>query len=404
MANLKGAFFSVSFLMLQDFREFIVHNGMLRSAETGFALQVCYSARNAFAMPIEIKCRNFSNFDSATGKYVQCGEKLTVSKEQIGQFVSCTKCDQLVEVAARSGTSGSQQTKPRRQTKSSVNRKSSRPVRLSARASASNDGLQMAAPLKRERSDVMAMDFGEEQIESTLNEDQHDRCSKCGHISRAGKCTVCRHVEPNFDKRHQRLEEVEIELVGFQRWFCKTMSEGVPIRALEYGAHVGLGFIALGTTLFSILSIFGLAFGVVAGLVLLLLTLCATLLYIGLVFKGRQFRRDPRARLAWFQKPFWNALLLLARAMNWQHYDSNLKGRRITKHRGKTFGDVELADIEGLKNCQVLDLQDTSVTDATLQMLYGQKHLQCLVVKGADTTYEAVFRFQQSHPRLWIWE
>ena len=97
-------------------------------------------------------------------------------------------------------------------------------------------------------------------------------------------------------------------------------------------------------------------------------------------------------------------MLMAAKAMNWQHYDSNLKGRRITKQRGKAFGDAQLANIEGLKNCQVLDLQGTGVTDASLQLLYGHKHLQCLILKGTNTTHEAVFRLQQSHPRLWIWE
>ena len=94
----------------------------------------------------------------------------------------------------------------------------------------------------------------------------------------------------------------------------------------------------------------------------------------------------------------------MARAMNWQNYDSKLKDRRITKVRDKMFGDAELAAVEGLKNCQVLDLEGTRVTDATIQMLYGHKHLRCLVLKGTNTTHEAVFRFQQSHPRLWIWE
>jgi len=363
-------------------------------------------------MLIEIKCRNFSNFDSATGKYVQCGEKIVVSDDQIGQFVSCTKCDQPVEVIARSATETLERAKRTSQKKSSARSKSKTGQRSKAggqstgarRPSASDDELRMAAPMKREKTDVMAMDFGQEQIASTLNEDKHDRCSKCGNISKQGKCTVCRYVEPSFKKRHQPLEEVKIELVGFQRWFCKTMSEGVSVKFLEYGAHAGLGFIAAGTTLLSILSICGVAFGVGAGLVLLLLTACAAALYIGLIFKGKQFRKDPRAKLAWFQKPFWNGILLLARGMNWQNYDSNLKGRRITKHRGKTFGDVELANVEGLKNCQVLDLEGTQVTDAALQMLYGHKHLQCLVLKGTNTSHEAVFRLQQSHPRLWIWE
>ena len=382
------------------------------SRSTGSFLVI--QLQSPHAMPIEIKCRNFSNFDSATGKYVQCGEKLVVSEDQLGQFVNCTKCDQPVEVIARSG-SRPKQAKPQRQKASSQSSapksKTGRPAKSTRpqsagqlKSSASDDELRMAAPLKRERSDVMALDFGEEQIASTLNEDNHDRCSKCGNISRAGKCTVCRHVEPSFDKRHQPLEEVKIELVGFQRWFCNTINEGVSVKFLEYGAHAGLGFIAVGLTLLSIISLFGVAFGTVAGVILLFLTLCCTLLYIGLIFKGKQFRTDPRAKLAWFQKPFWNAMLMAARAMNWQHYDSNLKGRRITKQRGKAFGDAQLANIEGLKNCQVLDLQGTGVTDASLQLLYGHKHLQCLILKGTNTTHEAVFRLQQSHPRLWIWE
>ena len=68
------------------------------------------------------------------------------------------------------------------------------------------------------------------------------------------------------------------------------------------------------------------------------------------------------------------------------------------------FGDVELAEIEELKNCQVLDLEGTRITDRSLQMLYGHKHLQCLVLKRTKTTHDAVFRLQQAQPRLWIWK
>jgi len=182
------------------------------------------------------------------------------------------------------------------------------------------------------------------------------------------------------------------------------MNEGVSIKFLEYGAHAGLGFIAAGTTFLSILSILGFGFGILSGLILLFLTILAAFIYIAFIIKGKQFRTDPRAKLAWFQKPFWNGILTLARGMNWQHYDSNLKGRRITKVRDKAFGDRQFATIQGLKNCQVLDLEGTSITDASLQMLYGHKHLLCLVVKGTNTSHEAVFRLQQSHPRLWIWE
>ncbi len=340
-------------------------------------------------MLIEIQCSNLSGFDSAAGNYVKCGEKIIVSSEQIGQFVTCTKCGQPIEVLARSASVDLERAKRTSKAKATA---------------ASGDELRLAAPLERERSDVMALDFAQSHIESKLNQDQHDRCSKCGNISKSGKCTVCRHVESSFEKRHQPLEKVKIELTGFQRWFCRTMSEGVSIKFLEYGAHAGLGFIAVGTTFLSVLGVCGLAFGVVPGLILLFLTICATALYIAFIVKGKQFRTDPLAKLAWFQKPFWYGVLALSRAMNWQAYDSNLKNRRITKVRDKAFGDVEFANIEGLRNVQVLDLQGTSITDASLQMLYGHKHLQCLVLKGTNTTHEAVFRLQQSHPRLWIWE
>ena len=354
-------------------------------------------------MRFKIQCSNFSDFDPAAGKYVRCGEMASVSSDQVGQFVSCKKCGQQIEVIAQSA---SPKPAPAKQRPAGKSKRVRQPVSKGTQGdpSPSNDGdLRMAAPLKRERSDVMSMSFGDEQVASTLTEDQHERCSKCGNISKSGKCTVCHHVEQSF-KRRKQPDDVKIQLVGFQRWFCRTVNEGVSIKFLEMGFNIGLGLLAAGTTLLSILSICGVGFGIVAGIVLLLLTICASLLYISMIIKGRQFTRDPGARLAWYQKPFWYAILAMARAMNWQNYDSKLKDRRITKVRDKMFGDAELAAVEGLKNCEVLDLEGTRVTDATIQMLYGHKHLRCLVLKGTNTTHEAVFRFQQSHPRLWIWE
>jgi len=107
-------------------------------------------------MLIEIQCSNFSDFDSARGKYVQCGEKIVVSNDQIGQFVSCTKCNQPVEVLARTPSQDLQRAK----------RSSKAKAKAASQRSAGEDELQLAAPLKRERSDVMALDFAESHIES----------------------------------------------------------------------------------------------------------------------------------------------------------------------------------------------------------------------------------------------
>ena len=49
-------------------------------------------------MLIEIRCGNFSNFDASLGRYVECGETLIVSNDQLGDVINCTKCSQPVEV------------------------------------------------------------------------------------------------------------------------------------------------------------------------------------------------------------------------------------------------------------------------------------------------------------------
>ena len=251
-------------------------------------------------------------------------------------------------------------------------------------------------------NDVMSMDFSETEVQSTLSEDEHDRCTKCGNVSIKGRCSVCRHVEQSFEKLHQNLDEIKIERVGFQRWFCRTMSDDSTLMFLEYGAHFGLGIIA---TMLLVLGGVNVATGgIVFGVALCVFTILAILLYVGLIYKGKQFRRDPRARLAWFQRPIWNGVLGLARSMKWQNYDSALKGRTVIKVREKMFGDYELPELENLHRCQVLDLQGTNVTDQGLLHLYSLKHLQCLVLRKTKVSPEGVFRLQQSFPRLWIWD
>ena len=356
-------------------------------------------------MRFEIQCSNFSEFDPQSGKYVRCGGKAAVSSEQVGQFVSCKKCGQQIEVVARSASpSASVAQKPITSRAKSV-QKSARKTHQDRPASFDfqRGDSQFAAPLKGSKTDIMSMNFGDEQDALTLREDQQDRCTKCGNISKSGKCTVCHHVERSFHKRNHH-DNGKIKLVGFQRWFCKNVGEGISIKVLEMGTHVSLGFIAMALALLSIISLFGFAFGTLAGIIVLLLTIGASLLYINLVIKGRSFVRDPEARVAWYQKPFWHGILVIARAMNWQNYDSNLKDRQIIKPSDRSFGDNDLAKVDDLKTCQVLDLEGTQVTDTAIQMLYGHSHLRCLVLKGTQTTHQAVFRFQQAHPRVWIWE
>lgn len=417
-------------------------------------------------MLIEIQCGNFSGYDDAKRKYVPCGEKLIVSSDQVGELVTCTKCHQEVEVPYGIGTtSQSSETSPspknalggtatqdrnrradasstkRRRTSENkpqpsrpAKRKTGQPGTVSSggtkRGAKSSPAarrpsnppnntnpafedsgelfddaeLALAEPVQRPASDVMALSFGtEDPSQSTLAEDRHERCKKCGNISKNGRCTVCKHVESQFEKLHLPMEKIAIEPSGLQRWFCRTMNEGVSIKVLEYGSHVAFGALGFALLGLAIASLFGVALGTVGGVLLLIFVFASAGLYAALVHKGHQFLRDPHARLAWFQVPFWNLILALSRAAKWQSYDKSLTGRKIITIRDKMFGDVEIAELPGIKNCQVLDLEGTCVTDQGLLPLYHLNHLHCLVLKGTNVTHEGVFRLQQSCPRLWIW-
>jgi hypothetical protein len=89
--------------------------------------------------------------------------------------------------------------------------------------------------------------------------------------------------------------------------------------------------------------------------------------------------------------------------MKWERYDNSLKDRRVICVRDRMFGDHDIMERKGIKNAQVLDIQGTNLTDHGLLNLYELKHLQCVVLLGTKVSPEAVFRFQQTFPRLWIW-
>lgn len=360
-------------------------------------------------MKIEIRCGNFSEFDAALGRYVECGQKILVSANQVGETVKCPKCDQSVEVPYNIGSraklkSAVKTDKPNQRVRgASGTRQRKRSGAETPKATPQNQPQKRRrAAADMSRSDVMSMEFDEQQS-SPLQEDRKPRCRKCGHVVKEGRCTACRFVEPTFEKVYQPLEDIKIELTGAQRWAHKTISQGVPVKALEYTLHIGLGILGAILGVLGILGLTGVGIGVVGGILLLLLIGAVGLLYAGLIYKGHQFLRSPKARLAWFQKPFWNLLLTLSRSMKWTGYDSQLKGRKIIKVSDPGFTDHNVDELEGLKACEVLDLEGTAVSDATLYKLYELKHLQVLILKRTNVSHDGVFRLQQSVPRLWVW-
>jgi hypothetical protein len=253
------------------------------------------------------------------------------------------------------------------------------------------------------QSDIMALDFKSQDVAQGLVEDQQERCKKCGNLVENARCIVCFFVDSKYEKLHRPLLDIEIQAAGCQRWLGQTMSEGVSVEIIALVGHILFGAMAIILAGISILFLSGLGFGVVAGVVLLSLTIASTCFYAGLVFKSRQFLRKPAAQLAWFQKPFWRFLLFITRFMKWERYDNSLKDRRVICVRDRMFGDHDIMERKGIKNAQVLDIQGTNLTDHGLLNLYELKHLQCVVLLGTKVSPEAVFRFQQTFPRLWIW-
>jgi len=253
------------------------------------------------------------------------------------------------------------------------------------------------------QSDIMALDFKSQEVSAGLVGDQQERCKKCGNLVENARCTVCFFVDSKFEKLHCPLSDIEIQVAGCQRWLQQTMSEGVSVGLIALAGNLLVGAMAVMLGGISSLFLSGLGLGPVVGGGLLFLTIVSTCFYLGLIFKCRQFMRKPVAQLAWFQKPFWLLLLFFARFMKWERYDSALQGRRVISIRDRMFGDYDVMGHKGMKNVQVLDIQGTNLTDQGLLNLYELKHLQCVVLRGTKVSPEAVFRFQQSFPRLWIW-
>ena len=304
-------------------------------------------------MLVEFRCGNYSRFDEVTGHYAVCGQKMSASSEDVGQLVTCPRCQQDCEV----------------------------PV---------SDGAQNDSAVKKERkSGVVAKGPAVQQ----------QRCPKCGgQLDQRGVCNACRWVKPRFAKADQSLDEMDMEPAGMMLWFAQVMSEGISMRLLVPIAHV------LVTLFFAALMVASLlVLGGVSGGILFLLSFLSLLFYGSISYKGYQFLRDGNAQLAWFQKPFWFGILGWCRLQKWQGMDAKTRNRNVVDHRGKPITDEKLLQSPELKAAQILDLEGTLITDATIEQLYKLKHLQCLVVRGTKVSQLALTRLQQSFPKLWIW-
>ena len=296
-------------------------------------------------MLIEFRCGNYSDFDAATGEHKICGQRMSASAEEAGLVVACPKCQQDCTVPA-----------PK---------------------SAAESKTPLATP-RRPAS---------------------QRCPKCGgRLNKRGSCTACSWKKPQFFKSEQSLDEMEMQPAGMMLWFAEIISEGVPPKVFSLISIAVIGFLLCAWLAFALFVVGGFVGGF-----LFLIGFAGLLLFGGMTYKGFQFLRDGNAELAWFQKPFWNAILMVSRSRQWEGNDAKSKNRNVLTLRGEHIDDQAVLQHTELKTAQVLDLEGASIGDKTIQYLYRLKDLQCLVVRETKTSHLAVTRLQQSFPKLWIW-
>lgn len=309
-------------------------------------------------MSIEFKCNNIT-YDPSTNKRARCGKKLRAPLERGGATVTCPACQQPLTIP---------------------------------------DAPKVPAASVKKR-DVMEMEFdagnAAESPTNSVTHDRIDRCRKCGRpLDSKGVCRRCNYTKPSMKLAEKELDSIKVKPAGCQLWLIKILSEGMPIAVLTSLLHFLFVVLTVGGAALIIFSSGGLV-----RVALLAALLAAAFFYIALVVKCYQFLRSPHAKLAWFQRPFWNFVLWSCRRRDWA---SNIQ-RTVIDKRGVPVTDEELDKIENLKDAGVLDLEGTLVTDDAFRFFYRMDRLQCLVLRDTDVTHESVFRLQQTKPNLWIW-
>ena len=322
---------------------------------------------------MEVRCDNILGFDASTNQYKVCNQRLKVSSDKIGKRLMCPKCKQPIRIQPES------------------------------------DGNDLAVPLQapenpaptplRQQENVMEMDFqttAQLRPQSTTFASKK-RCSQCGgQFNAKGICEVCGYVEPvqAAERRHKNKEKDRP--AGFQFWLQSMASEGVSMR------WIGIGVFALAFLFCLVVMAGGILAQTILGALVTALFGFVLIFVCMLSFTSWQIANDNNASLG-VLAPLWDGVLFAARFYDWQKYDSRLKGRKIIDLRKNPIDDSELASLQDLRVCQVLDLEGSEITDMGLKALYPLTQLRCLVLKNTQVSREAVTMLQQHRPVLWIW-
>lgn len=321
-------------------------------------------------MPIKVQCKR-AVVDQDTQQRQPCGHAFKVADTLAGKVIRCPKCKQGIQVPDSS--------RP--------------PTPKSNRPTAAIESM-----------DPLATKQGIMEQAVTTGSSQYQKvkvCPGCGKPLAGDNCRSCGYKIAKPDD--QAIEKIKPKLCGMQLWFCRTIRQALPVKVMVFVMHTATLLIVLLVGGSTIMGMATQNVSVIVGLTLLLMVSMAAIIYLAFAFKSYQFLIQPGAQLAWFQKPLWNFVLGLARSKNWRDYDASLSSRVVVTADDPQTGDQDIFDLPDVRRAQVLDFENTLITDAGLRSLYQLKKLECLVLRNTNVTAEEVYRFQQAFPNVWIW-
>ena len=323
-------------------------------------------------MSIKIKC-NRAVVDPETNDRRPCGHIFKVDSSLAGKVLRCPRCKQGIEIP--------QPGKP----------KDARPKKRPRPAAPVENLAPLAGKETKNSLGQSSRDYQKVTV-----------CQKCGKPVTGQTCNACGFKE--IRRNDKNIRNIKPKPVGMQRWLIATINQALPARYLAIMIHIGLAIIVALICFATITAMSREALSAFAGISILGIGFLPCVAYLALVFKSYQFLLQPGAQLAWFQRPFWNWILRLARKQNWKDYDSRLSSREVITVSDEDFDDQDLLELDRFRYANVLDLEGTKITDNGLEALYGMKQLQCLVLRNTLVSKTEVYRFQQTFPKVWIWQ
>lgn len=182
---------------------------------------------------------------------------------------------------------------------------------------------------------------------------------------------------------------------GFRLWLENSLSEGTSVQGvLLLACGLALGLLLIGAIT---------AFVAIGFWALLFIPPIVVVAVILIVLAAGSGRKQESGITGWAQRLVWDAMLLLLRLTRWQ-ICSWPPGTTVVKTvRDPAFDDDALAELEGLDQSRVLDLDPCNLTDEGIGYLTAFPQLRFIVLRKSQVSEEAVRRLQRTIPSAWIW-